>query len=220
MERVAFEVEQLVDELRIEASAVPGIAAARRELLVRMWSLRWALAPGARRRYLALATQFDLAGQGALRDVVTRWSVDDERHERVAEAALWELGADAIEAPLDAKLWDAYLDAIVVEQPWATLGAMWAWEELSAAAIDLGQLAGVASRLVAMKFGAEASRGSELAETLRGAALDPEEIAGLLEGISTAGVMGPRLTRWALGREAEASGVRAWRVSRWVAGPR
>ena len=220
MERVAVELEGLVDALRIEASAFPGSAAARREMLVRMWSLRWALAPGARRRYLALATQFDLAGYGALRDLVYRWSVDDERHERVAEAALWGLGADAIEAPLDAKLWDAYFDAIFVEQPWATLGAMGAWEELSAAAIDLARLAGSASRLAAMNFGAEVSRGSELAETLRGEALDPEEIAGLLEGISIAGVMGLRLTRWALGREEEASGVRAWRISRWVAGQR
>lgn len=218
MERFVVELERLVDGLRIEGHMVSGRPRAGRELLVRIWSLRWALAQGGRRRCLALATQFDLAGRGALRELVSGWAVDDESAERVAEAALWELGADAIEAPLDAKLWDAYFDAIVVEQPWAALGATAAWEELSAAAIELGERSRSSSRLTVMKEDTEDSRGSELAETLRREALDEEETAGLLEGVSIAGVMGPRMTRWALGREEVAGGVRAWRTSRWAAG--
>lgn len=218
MERFVVELERLVDALRIEGRLVAGRPRASRELLVRMWSLRWALARGGRRRSLALATQFDLAGHGALRELVSCWAVDGESAERVAEAALWELGADALEAPLDAKLWDAYFDAIVVERPWATLGAMAAWEEMSAAAIELGERSGSSLRLAMMKEDAEDSRDSELAAALRRATLDEEETAGLLEGVAIAGVMGPRMTRWALGREEVAGGVRAGRTSRWAAG--
>lgn len=217
MERLVVELERLADSLRIEGHAVLGKPRAGRELLVRTWSLRWALARGERRRWLTLESLFDLAGHGALRELISQWAVDDECCERVAEAALWELGADALAAPLDAKLWDAYFDAIVVEQPWAVLGAAVAWEELSAAAIELGERSGALTRLAAAPGGG-ASRGGELAETLRREALDPEETAALLEGVSLAGVMGLRMMRWALGREEATGSVRAWRTSRWAAG--
>lgn len=218
MERLVVKLERLADSLRIEGHMVLGRPRASRELLVRTWSLRWALARGERRRWLALASLFDLAGHGALRELISQWAVDDEYCERVAEAALWELGADALAAPLDARLWDAYFDAIVVEQPWATLGAAVAWEELSAAAIELGERSGALTRLAAVQEDGGASRGSELAEALRREALDQEETAGLLEGISITGVMGLRMMRWALGREEATGGVRAWRTSRWAAG--
>jgi hypothetical protein len=220
MEQLVVELERLADSLRIEGPAVLVRPRASRELLVRTWSLRWSLAQGARRRWLALAAQFDFAGYGELCELISLWAVDDECCERVAEAALWELGADALAAPLDAKVWDAYLDAIVIEKPWLTLGAMGAWEELSVAAIELGGRSGGLKLLAAVQDDAGTSRGSELAETLRGAALEPEETEELLEGISVAGVMGLRMMRWALGREEATVGVRAWRAPSWAAGQR
>jgi hypothetical protein len=219
MERVELEMERLLDALQNETLIEAAGPRANRERLVRLWSLRWGLARGTRRRYLTLATLFDLAGRGALRDVVYQWATHDDCHERVAEAALWELGADAAETPLDATLWDAYLDAIVVEQPWLTCAAMGAWEELAATAIELGeQRAARASRLPAAAFSDRTSRWEELAAALRDEALDADEMAALVDGISTARVMGLRMVRWALGREEATGGVRAWRTSRWAAG--
>lgn len=219
MERVELEMERLLDALQSEAQVAGAGPRANREWLVRLWSLRWGLARGTRRRYLTLATLFDLAGHGALRNVVYRWAMDDDCHERVAEAALWELGADAAEAPLDAKLWDAYFDAIVVEQPWLTCGAMGAWEELAATAIELGEWrAARASRLPIAKFSDRTSRWEELAAALRGETLEPLEMAALVEGILTARVMGLRMVRWALGRDEAEHSWRGRDFSRWAAG--
>jgi len=219
MERVEFEMDRLLDALQGEAPIEGAGPRANREWLVRLWSLRWGLARGTRRRYLALATQFDLSGHGALREVVYRWAMDDESHERSAEAALWELGADAMEAPLDANLWDAYYDAIVVDQPWLTCGAMGAWEELAATAIELGeQRAARASRLPIVTFGDRTLRWEELAAALRGETLDAAEMAALVEGILTARVMGLRMVRWALGRDGAEHPWRGRDFSRWTAG--
>ena len=204
-ERVELEMERLLDALHGEAS-IDGVGPrANREWLVRLWSLRWGLARGTRRRYLTLATLFDLAGHGALRDVVYQWATNDDCHERGAEAALRDLGADAMETPLDANLWDAYLDAIVVERPWLTCAAMGAWEELAATAIELGeQRAARASRLPVTTFSDRSSRWEELAAALRGETLDADELAAIVDGISAARVIGLRMMRWALGRaEAE-----------------
>lgn len=219
MERVELQMERLLEALQGEAQIDGAGPRANREWLVRLWSLRWGLARGTRRRYLTLATLFDLAGHGALRNVVYRWATDDESHERVAEAALWDLGADAGELPLDAKLWGAYLDAIVVEQPWLTCGAMGAWEELAATAIELGeQRTARASRLPVTTFGDRASRWEELTAALRGETLDVDEMTALVDGISTARVIGLRMVRWALGRDEAEQPWRGRDFSRWAAG--
>jgi len=219
MERVELEMERLLDALQGEALIEAVGPRANREWLVRLWSLRWGLARGTRRRYLTLATLFDLAGHGAVRDVVYQWATNDACHERGAEAALWDLGADATETPLDATLWDAYLDAIVVEQPWLTCAAMGAWEALAATAIELGeQRAARASRLPAAAFSDQASRWEELSAALRGETIDADDLAAIVDGISTARVMGLRMVRWALGREEATRDVRAWRTSRWASG--
>lgn len=211
-------MERLLDALQREAQFNVAGPRANREWLVRLWSLRWGLARGARRRYQALATQFDLAGHGVLGALVDRWSTDDNGHERVAEAALWELDADAAEAPFDAKVWDAYLDAVVIENPWLTLGAMAAWEELAASAIELGeQRAARASRLPIVAFGDRASRWEELATPLRDATLDSMELEALLEGVAAARVMGLRMVRWSLGREETEHVWRGREISRSAA---
>ena len=217
MDRVELEMDRLLDALQGEAQFEVARLRANREWLVRLWSLRWGLARGTRRRYLSLATQFDLAGHGTLRDIVYRWAMDDECHERVAEAALWNFGADATETPLDARLWDAYLDAIVVEQPWLTCGAMGAWEELAATAIELGeQRAARASRLPATTFSDRSSRWEELLSALRTETFDAHEMAALVEGISTARVMGLRLVRWTLGRDGAEIDWRGRGLSHWI----
>jgi hypothetical protein len=217
MERVELEIERLLGALQGEAPIEGAGPRANREWLVRLWSLRWGLSRGTRRRYLTLATLFDLAGHGALRDVVYHWATDDDCHERVAEAALWDLSADAVEAPLDATLWDAYLDAIVVEQPWLTCGAMGAWEELAATAIELGeQRAARASRLPVAAFSDRTSRWEELTAALRGESLDADEMTALVDGISTARVMGLRMVRWALGRDEAEVDWRGRGFFRWT----
>lgn len=217
MERVELEIERLLDALQSEAQVEGGGPRANREWLVRLWSLRWGLARGTRRRYLTLATQFDLAGHGAVRDVVYHWATDDDCHERVAEAALWDLGADASEAPLDAKLWDAYLDSIVVVRPWLACGAMGAWEELAATALELGeQRAARASRLPVTTFSDRSSRWEELLAALRGETLDADEMAALVEGVSTARVLGLRMVQWTLGRDEADVNWRGRGFFRWT----
>jgi len=216
MERVEIEMERLLDALQGEALIEAVGPRANRKWLVRLWSLRWGLARGTRRRYLTLATLFDLAGHGAVRDIVYQWATNDDCHERGAEAALWDLGADATETPLDATLWDAYLDAIVVEQPWLTCGAMVSWEALAATAIELGeQRAARASRLPAT-FSDRTSRWEELTAALRGETLDVDELAALVDGISTARVMGLRMVRWALGRDEAELNWRGREFFRWT----
>lgn len=215
MDRVTAELERLVDRQRIEIDGNVARGASGRQLLVRMLSLRWALADATRRRYAALATQFDLRGNGALHDLVDGWATDGERTERMAEAGLWELAADAVAVPLDAKLWNAYFGAIVVDQPWSTLGAMVAWEELSSAAIDVARRWGSTRRIMPDDGGGD--RGSELAVALERETLEREELTELLDGISVASVMGLRLTRWAAGHEETGRG-RVWPTSRWAAG--
>lgn len=218
MERVFLEWERLVAAMRLEAGGVALGGAERRDLQVSMLSLRVALANGSRRRYAALASTLDLIGHPGLHDLALRWGTDDEFHERTSEALLWQLGAEPIETPLDAKLWDAYLDAIVVEQPWVTLGAMAAWEGLSAAAIELARTAAASGRILSINPSDQSSRVADLSAALRVEPLDQEAWRQLAEGASAAGVMGLRMVRWALGREEAEPGVRAWRTMRRAAG--
>ncbi len=131
---------------------------------------------------------------------------------------MWELGSDGVAGPLDAKLWNVYFDAIVVEQPWVALGAQGAWEELSRAAIESARRSSLSPRLLATSVGATSARCTEFAETLRRAPLDREEVAGLLAGVGAAGVMGLRMTRWAMGRDEPAASAAAWRIPRPAAG--
>jgi hypothetical protein len=139
MERVVAELEWGVETLRDEWRAVAVGPRAEREFHLRMTSLQQTLAAGTRRRYLALATQLDLAGRGAMRDLVYRWAMEEELQEAFADGDSWRTEQEGLESPLDAKLWEAYFDAIVVERPWATLGAAAVWEAMSGVGATLGR---------------------------------------------------------------------------------
>lgn len=222
MERVGAEMDRLLGALRSELQESALARRSSRGLLVRTWSLRWALAQGERRRCRTLAAQFDLSGQGRLRDLVESWAVDDDIVERDAEAALWDLGADAAPPPLDASMWEAYLDSLVVARPWTTLGAMAAWQGLADAAIRFGEERQERSvRLPMSGFVGVESRWEELLALLRDEAIqrtiDAGEAAELLEGFVIADVVGRRMVRWALGRE-EAGFSGGGRLTRWAAG--
>lgn len=230
MERVVAELEWGVETLRNEWRAAAVGPRAERAFHLRMSSLQQTLAAGARRRYLALATQLDLAGRGVVRDLVTRWTMDDELQEAFVESESWRTETEPLETPLDAKLWEAYFDAIVVARPWAALGAAAAWETMSGVGATLGRerrLAGAtalgsrsASHLAGPTDREEPTRADELVAALPSADWDDEEMGELIEGAVAGRLMGLRMVRWALGCEEEAAGVRAWRTSRWAAGQR
>lgn len=231
MERVVAELEWGVETLRNEWRAAAVGPRAEREFHLRMSSLRLTLAAGTRRRYLALATQLDLAGRGVVRDLVHRWAMDDELQESFAESEIWRTEKDLAESALDAKLWEAYFDAIVVARPWTALGAAVVWEAMSGVGATLGRerrLAGAtasvgrsASHFSSPTDGEEPTRADELVAALQSEDWDDEELDELIEGAAAGRLMGMRMVRWALGCEEEAtSGGRAWRGSRWAAGQR
>jgi hypothetical protein len=162
---------------------------------------------GSRRRYATLATRFDLSGHGALRDMVRRWSVEEEQRDREAETELCQIGEVAeapLEAlPLDVTLWETYLDSIAVDRPMATLGALAVWERLRRVAVDLP---------------GEELRAEELTVALHSDQLDDDELNELADGVPDGALMGLRLIRWALGVEEGAASVKAWRINRLPAG--
>ena len=230
MEGVVAELEWGVETLRNEWRAGAVGPRAEREFHLRMSSLQQTLAAGTRRRYLALATQLDLAGRGDVRDLVYRWAMDDELQEAFAESGCWRTEKELLETALDAKLWAAYFDAIVVARPWAALGAAAVWEAMSGVGATLGRerrLAGAtalasrsASHFSEPTDRQEPARADELVAALQSEDWDDEEMSELIEGAVAGRLIGLRMVRWALGCEEEAAEVRAWRTSRWVAGQR
>ena len=230
MERVVAELEWGVETLRNEWRAAAVGPRAEREFHLRMSSLQQTLAAGTRRRYLALATQLDLAGRGVARNLVYRWAMDDELQEAFAESESWRTEKELLETALDAKLWEAYFDAIVVARPWTALGAAAVWEAMSDVGATLGRerrLAGAtalanrsASHFSEPTDREEPTRADELVAALQCADWDDEEMSELIEGAAAGRLMGLRMVGWALGCEEEAAGVRAWRTSRWAAGQR
>lgn len=140
MDRIDGEIESALATLRGELAEASQRHAGR-DFLVRVLSLRVAMSGAMRRRYRALATQFDLMGQGSVRTLLNQWSASAELHEREAECELWAADAEPLSAPLDARLWDAYFDQTAVERPCEALGAAAAWESLSGAAVALGAAA-------------------------------------------------------------------------------
>lgn len=211
MDRIGVEIELALETLRTELADAASRHAGG-DFLVRMLSLRVAMSETTRRRYRALATQFDLAGQGVICNLLDQWSASTELHEREAECELWATEAEPLPAPLDARLWDAYFDQLAVERPCEALGAAAAWESLSGAAVALGRQQLAASRFATSPRRAEEARGAELLTAIRSEDWDAEQIAELSAGASVGRVMSLRLMRWALGRcevEAGASERRA-----------
>jgi len=216
MDRIDVEIESALATLRgelPEASKRP----AGRDFLVRTLSLRVAMSGAMRRRYRALATQFDLLGQGSVRCLLEQWSASAELHEREAECELWATDAEPLPAPLDARLWDAYFDEISVVRPCEALGAAAAWESLSGAAVALGRQQLAASRFATSPRRAEEARGAELLTAIRSEDWDAEQIAELSAGASVGRVMSLRLMRWALGRCEVEAGASERRAPRWGA---
>lgn len=207
MERVVEELERAIWMMRLETSGVQRDRTPHRELQSRLHVLQQAMGRGNRRRYAMLSTRFDLAGHGALRDMVQRWSVEEEQRDREAETELWQIGqsADASHEalPLDATLWETYLDSITVDRPLATLGALAVWERLRRAAFDVP---------------GEELRTEELSAALRSDQLDEDELNELADGVPDGALMGLRLIRWAQGLEEGAASVKAWRINRLPAG--
>lgn len=222
MERLVAELESGVETLRNEWRAAAVGQQAEREFHLRMSSLQQTLAAGTRRQYLALATQLDLAGRGIVRNLVHHWAIDDELQESFAESEIWRTEKDLAESALDAKLWEAYFDAIVVAQPWAALGAAVVWEAMSGVGTTLGseRLAGAAtsagrsaSHFSEPTDGEEPTRAVELVAALQSEDWDDEELDELIEGAAAGRLMGMRMVRWALGCDQEIEG-RAGRFSR------
>ncbi|BBO31681.1 hypothetical protein [Lacipirellula parvula] len=209
MDRIDVEIELALETLRTELAD----AASRHtggDFLARMLSLRVAMSRAMRRRYRALATQFDLAGQGGVCRLLEQWGDSAELHEREAECELWAADAEPLPAPLDARLWNAYFDEISVARSCEALGAAAAWESLSGAAVALGRQQLAASRFATSPRRAEDARGAELLTAIRSEAWDAEQLAELAEGAVAGRVMALRMTRWALGRcESEAAERRA-----------
>ena len=207
MERVVKELERAIWMMRLETSGVQRDRKSRRESQGRLHRLQQAAGRGNRQRYAALAVRFDLAGHGGLRDMVQRWSAEEEQRERDAETELGQssepVKAPREELPLDATLWETYLDSIAIDRPMATLGALAVWERLRRAAHDLND---------------EGVRAEELATALRIDQLDEDELNELADGVPDGALMGLRLIRWALGLEEGAAGVKAWRINRLPAG--
>lgn len=225
MERVIAELEWGVETLRNEWRAGAVGPRAEREFHLRMSSLQQTLAAGTRRRYLALATQLDLAGRGDVRDLVYRWAMDDELQEAFAESGCWRTEKELLETALDAKLWEAYFDAIVVARPWAALGAAAVWEAMSGVGATLGRerrLAGATALIdrLASHFSEpidrkEPTRADELVAAVQSADWDDEEMSELIEGAAAGRLMGMRMVRWALGCGDEESEGRSGRFSHW-----
>lgn len=225
MERVVAELEWGVEALRNEWRAAAIGPRAEREFHWRMSSLQQTLAAGTRRRYLALATQLDLAGRGVVRDLVSRWAIDDELQAAFAERESWRSEQEPLEASLDAKLWEAYFDAIVVARPWATLGAAAVWEAMSGVEATLGRenrLAGataLASRLEShfskLSHSDEPSRADQLVAALQAEDWDDEEISELIAGAAAGRLMGLRMVRWALSCGDQEDDGRTGRFTRW-----
>jgi hypothetical protein len=225
MERVVAELEWGVETLRNEWRAAAVGPRVEREFHLRMSSLQLTLAAGTRRRYLALATQLDLAGRGAMQDLVYRWAMDDELQEAFVDSESWRTEKEPLESPLDAKLWEAYFDAIVVARPWAALGAAAVWEAMSGVGVTLGRerrLAGAtasagrsASHFSEPTDREEPTRADELVAALQSEDWDDEELDELIEGAATGRLMGLRMVRWALGCSDEESEGRSGRFSHW-----
>jgi hypothetical protein len=225
MERVVAELEWGVETLRNEWRAAAVGPRAERAFHLRMSSLQQTLAAGSRRRYLALATQLDLAGRGAMRDLVYRWAIDDELQETFAESESWRTEKEPLETPLDAKLWEAYFDAIVVARPWAALGAAAVWEAMSGVGATLGRerrLAGAtasagrsASHFSESTDREEPTRADELVAALQNEDWDDEELDELIEGAAAGRLMGMRMVRWALGCGEQESEERTGRFAHW-----
>lgn len=225
MERVVAELEWGVEALRNEWRAAAIGTCAEREFHWRVSVLRQALAAGTRRRYLALATQLDLAGRGVVRDLLSRWAMDEELQHKFAERESWPRKNKPLAAALDANLWEAYFDAIVVARPWATLGAEAVWEAMSGVGATLGRenrlasataLANrLASHLSKLSQCDKPSRADELVAALQGENWDDEEMSELIEGAVTGRLMGLRMVRWALGCGDQEDDGRTGRFTRW-----
>jgi hypothetical protein len=227
MERVVAELEWGVETLRNEWRAAAVGQRGEREFHLRISSLQQTLAAGTRRRYLALATQLDLAGRGVMRDLVYRWAMDDELQQAFAESESWRTEQEPLETALDAKLWGAYFDAIVVARPWAALGAAAVWEAMSGVGATLGRerrLAGAtasagrsASHFSELADREEPTRADELVAALQSAEWDDEELSELIEGAAAGRLMGLRMVRWSLGCGDQESEGLSGRFSHWEA---
>ena len=168
---------------------------------------------------MALATQLDLAGRGVVRDLLSRWAIDEELQHKFAERESWPRENEPLAAALDAKLWEAYFDAIVVARPWATLGAAAVWEAMSGVGATLGRenrLAGrLASHFSKLSQSNEPSRADELLAALQAEDWDDEEMSELIEGAAVGRLMGLRMVRWALGCGDQEGDGRTGQFSRW-----
>lgn len=208
MEEFISEVDETLDLFRQELEAVAADQDAGRQFLIRSLSLQHGLAKGERRRYLAMAAYFELLGASQLRDLLYRWAVETELYDDEARFELHAMDEEPLDCPLDAKLWGAYFDGIVLERPYVTLGATYALACLQTEAASSGRrLANEAplpheSDSYARHGGsvAKSTRGSQIVEALRVSELDEDEWSDVVEGARTGGILGLRMARWAMVR--------------------
>lgn len=215
MEDMIAEVDETLDVLRNELDAVTANQEAGRQFLIRSLSLQHRLAKGERRRFLAMAAYFELLGSYELRNLLHRWAVEVELHDDVARFELQEMDEKPHDCPLDAKLWGAYFDGIVLQRPFVTLGATYALACLQCEAAASGRRLASEEALPHEsecngQRSAEAAgslRGSQIVEALQSDQPDHDELADIAEGVRTGTILGLRMARWAMGHAETALGV-------------
>jgi hypothetical protein len=179
----------------------------------RFLTMQYHLTRGVQRYFFRVAGHSSLARRKSLRAFLVRFANEEELHYIVAGSDLAKLGKEVGPCPLDVKLWHAFFESTINEQPFLRLGAAVVLENLTAGearahvrnALGATFLTKENTKFVAIHQHESLPHGVQFLEALESMPLTKTEIADLSQGARVGAVLYLRMAEWALDPECLAA---------------
>ena len=184
-----------------------------RSCYARYLTMQYHLTRGVQRYFFGIASHPSMSRRKALRQFLVRFANEEELHYLVAGNDLAKLGLAVGPCPLDVRLWHAFFEPVVAEQPFLRLGAAVILENISGGearahvklALAAPFLAKDNTKFLTIHQHETLPHGDQLVEAVERGALTAAEWADLLQGARVATVMYLRMAEWALDPQCAAA---------------